>query len=151
MRRALLAVAVVVVSGCGKNVDELTAARATLDRRLAELQAQAEALPDRRSEVDALEARLHLAEQDAPELDQPAPAPRPDDGPPGPAVVLPRESTLEGAEAQRLRRQIADTQARIAALERVVREVRHLDQQKRRLEQRLHALEAQRAGADAGP
>lgn len=151
MRHALVAMALAVLtSGCGKNVDALRGAQATLDRRLAELQAQAEALPEMRSEVHALEARIHEAEKDVPERDWPAPTPLHDDAPPGPTVVLPLESTVEGAEAQRLRRQIADTQARIAALERLVREVRLLDQQKAQLEQRLKAIEARRA-ADAGP
>lgn len=151
MRRALLVMAVVVwSSGCGKNVDELRAARATLDRRLAELQSQAEQLITARREVAALEARLHEAEKDVPERDWPAPVALHDDAPPGPTLVLPPESTVEGPEAQRLRRQIADTQARIAALERVVREVRLLDQQRAQLEQRLKAIETRRAAADAG-
>lgn len=151
MRRALLAMAVVVwSSGCGKNVDELRAAQATLDRRLAELQSQAEQLATTRREVDALEARLHEAEKDVPERDWPGAGPLVDEAPPSAPIVLPLESTVEGPEAQRLRRQIADTQARIAQLERVVREVRLLDQQKAQLEQRLKAIEARRAG-DAGP
>ncbi len=150
--RATLVVAVLCLAGCTKNVAELRAAQADADRRLVELREIADKLNERRREADALERRVELAAEGLPAetvaavdagVFEPALTATP--------IVLPEYSPLEGAEAERLRQRISDTTRRIAELEKVIGEVRHVEARKRQLAGKLKALEALRALApDAG-
>lgn len=138
-------VAVLFLAGCTKNQAELDAALSIVDRQLAESQERADRLNELRREVDALEARVQAlaatpeqqaALKTAREKAHPASKRAPFIAP-----TLPAESPLEGAEGAQRRRQIAETQARIAMLKKILVEIDLLEARRDELLADLAQLE----------
>lgn len=151
MRASILVaapLAALLLGGCSTNVEQLRSMQAEADRRLTVRKEAADNLNERRRELDALKETLHAAEKDglAPRRSfaQPSSSPLPRE----PPLIPPPESPFEGSEASRRRVQLAETQRRIAELDRIIREVDHIEEQKRDLAQKLEALT--RSSRDGG-
>ncbi|MFT3708625.1 MAG: hypothetical protein QM817_13320 [Archangium sp.] len=124
---------------------------AILDAQLADQQARADNLNEFRKELDQLEAQVAEGLIAVPEAEAEVKALRAKAAPSVPIKAafptLPPEGSFEGAEGQRLRRTIADTEARIAQLDKVLGELRTLDSRRELLKQELQLIEAKRGAA----
>jgi len=133
-RAALL----LLLAACTQNHAELRAALADSERELAGLEAVADTLTDRRRRTDLLEERLRAVMKGVEPAPLPPAAPLPPVPPPR-TLVLPPTGRFEGAEGARLRARIAEAQARIAELRRVIGEVEALDALRAKLAEELEA------------
>jgi hypothetical protein len=141
MKRA--AVLALLLCGCA-NEKALEATLARLETELAHKQEQAMKLSELRTELESMEARVAEALKGLPQghelvaaKAEPAPRHTP--------ATLPTESIFEGSKGKRLRAMIAQTEARIFELERVLAGVNELEARRRELQRKLTVLEARLA------
>jgi hypothetical protein len=112
---------------CGVNEEALRAADDQVSRRLAERVEIARDLSDTRRQLDLIEQKWTALGVPLPPLA------------PEPPVVLPPRSRFEGAEAERLRIRIAENEARVRELDKVIGEVGRINERRRQLEERLNS------------
>jgi hypothetical protein len=144
MKRA--AVLALLLCGCA-NEKELESTLARLETELARKQEQALKLSELRTDLETMEARVAEALKGLPQ-GQELVAAKAESAPLHTPVVLPKESIFEGIKGKRLRAMIAQTEARILELERVLAGVNELEARRRELQRKLTLLEAR--AADAG-
>jgi DNA repair exonuclease SbcCD ATPase subunit len=130
-----------LLAGCADEKG-LHAALSALETELADKQEQARQLGDRRKELGQLElnfAKLLTEIPDGGSTDfgraeiPTVPSP--------PPVVIPPLAAFEGGQAERLRRQIDDTQRRIRELDKVMAVLHRIDGNKRELEHKIQRLQ----------
>ena len=147
MRRAAGAMLwAALVAGCVED-KALIETLSKLEDELAQKRQIAQNLTERRHEMDALEQRLEEAVSALSdggvmpsEVDQVVVPPSP------PPIVVAPVGVFESGSDQQRRRRIADTQRRIAELDRVLGEVVNIDRRRAEVEARLKKLEAIRSG-----
>lgn len=143
--RALLPT-LLVLSGCHQNRQALLDRQEQLDRRLASAKAVADSLFEHRRAMDALEEEVASGLAAFPE------AQADDDEPqeptaPSPLPPLPPEGAFEGREGASLRERIADSERRLAQLNKVLGDFESRFAKERRLRRtlaRIKQLEKQR-------
>lgn len=134
---------------CVQNRTALEAAEAALE---AHLRAQVEignSLNERRKLKESIEARLQAAAEGRPIEPMPEFAPLPPI-PTAPSVTLPAEGLFEGSQGAMLRARIAQTQARIKELDRLLSELAVREKERVELQQKLEELQKTRT-ADSRP
>lgn len=147
MRALPFLLLLVTVSGCQKNRELLHARQEELNRQLAEAMEIADTLNDERRAIAALEARVKAGLDEVPAAReaigaieaQPVVATVPP-----PLTPLPPQSAFEGSEGARRRLQIAETEQRLAQLQKIVGEAYRLRPQKTRLQRQLEVIEGLR-------
>ena len=129
--RALLTLLLLSSSACTKNHEALRTRQAELDRLLSDSMLRADNLNEERKAHDALEEELRKGLEELPSAREALAAL--DAEPELPSAVsptpppLPPVSLFEGSDGARMRARLADTEARLAQLRKVLGEVERLD------------------------
>jgi hypothetical protein len=129
-----------LLTSCTQHRSELEAAEAALE---AHLRAQVEVgstLNERRKLKDAIEAQVRALAEGKPMEPLPKFAPMPPI-PTAPSVTLPAEGRFEGSGGAMLRARIAQTQARIKEMDRLLNELAVREQERLELEKKLEELQ----------
>jgi hypothetical protein len=140
MRALVLTLLLLTVSGCHKNREVLLARQVELDLRLANAMALADNLNEQRKAMDALHQQVQEGLVKFPDARAADDEPLPPVAAPPPLPPLPPESAFEGAEGARLRDRIRKTEARLAALNKVIGEVERIAEKERQLRHQLDRI-----------
>lgn len=147
MKRLVL-VCSLVASGCIVNHAELDSHQAALDRELAMAMEKADNLNELRKDADALEQQVLAGVQEFTELADEWKAVQAMPGAvitPRPPLLLPPESLFEGSGGAVKRRRLADSDARVRQLEKVIAEVVQLELRNQRARRMLTTIDKARA------
>jgi hypothetical protein len=146
--KRLIALCGLMLGGCVVNYAELDALEGILDRHLVQLQEKSRSLIEARRESDVLNLQLEEGLRAFPEFAEEWSASEASAAPvrvPPKFPALPPVSLFEGGEGARKRALIADTQARLLVLTKLVDEAASTADRNARMRRQLESIEQARA------